>query len=389
MSLKAKDKEYIANTYNRFPVEICSGKGVEVYDENGKKYIDLTSGIGVTAFGMCDEEWVKAVTNQLNTLQHTSNLFYTSPSVELAELLCTRTGLKKVFFCNSGAESNECAIKVARKYSQDKYGLGRHVIVTLVNSFHGRTITTLSATGQDHFHKLFQPLTDGFIHITANSIEELKQLEDRQDICAILMECVQGEGGVIPLDKKFVLEVEKLCKKKDLLLMIDEVQTGNGRTGELYAFEHYGILPDVVSTAKGLGNGLPFGATMLGEKVQNVLGYGDHATTFGANPVCSAGALSVIKRMDRAFLDGVKNKSKMVFDTLTNAKGVISVSGMGLMIGIKTERNARDIVNECIEKGVLCLMAKDKVRLLPALNISNEKLTQALEILKEVIGKGL
>ncbi len=387
MSLKAKDKEYIANTYNRFPVEIVSGKGVEVYDQTGKKYIDLTSGIGVTALGMCDEEWVKAVTNQLNTLQHTSNLYYTTPSVELAELLCKKTGLKKVFFCNSGAESNECAIKVARKYSEDRYGKGRHTIVTLVNSFHGRTVTTLSATGQDHFHKLFQPLTDGFIHITANSIEELNELEDRRDICAILMECVQGEGGVIPLEKEFVKRASELCNKKDWLLMIDEVQTGNGRTGELYAFEHYGILPDVVSTAKGLGNGLPFGATMLGEKVQSVLGYGDHATTFGANPVCAAGALSVIKRMDRAFLDGVTKKSKMVFDTLTNAKGVISVSGMGLMIGIKTERNAKEVVNECIERGVLCLMAKDKIRLLPALNIPNETLMQALEILKKVIGK--
>ena len=387
MTLKEKDKQFVANTYGRFPVEIHSGKGVEVYDEKGKKYIDLTSGIGVTAFGMCDDEWVNAVTEQLKTLQHTSNLYYTLPSVELAELLCNRTGLKKVFFCNSGAESNECAIKVARKYSEDKYGKGRGVIVTLVNSFHGRTITTLSATGQDHFHRLFQPLTEGFIHIPANDISALKEISSREDVCAILMECVQGEGGVIPLDKEFVKEVEATCKAKDWLLMIDEVQTGNGRTGELFAFQSFGISPDVVSTAKGLGNGLPLGATMLGEKVEFVLGAGDHATTFGANPVCCAGALSVIKRMDRAFLDSVKKKSKIVFDTLSGAKGVQSVSGLGLMIGVKTDRNAKEVVNECIEKGVLCLMAKDKVRLLPALNIPEQTLIEALEILKEVIGK--
>lgn len=387
MTLKQRDKEFIANTYGRFPLEIHSGKGVEVFDENGKKYIDLTSGIGVTAFGMCDDEWVKAVTEQLCTLQHTSNLYYTKPSVDLAQALCERTGLKKVFFSNSGAESNECAIKVARKYSEDRYGKGRGVIVTLVNSFHGRTITTLSATGQDHFHRLFQPLTEGFIHIKANDITELETLKDRQDICAIMMECVQGEGGVIPLEKDFVKAVESLCKEKDLLLMIDEVQTGNGRTGELFAFQHYGISPDVVSTAKGLGNGLPLGATMLGEKVEGVLGAGDHATTFGANPVCCAGALSVIKRMDREFLDGVKKKSKMVFDTLQGAKGVQSVTGLGLMIGIKTDRNAKEIVNECIDRGVLCLMAKDKVRLLPALNIPERTLADALEVLKEVIGK--
>lgn len=384
MNIKEKDKKYIANTYARFPVEIASGKGSVVFDADGKRYIDMGSGIGVTCFGIADDEWVSAVTEQLKKVQHTSNLYYTSPCVELAELLCESTGMKKVFFSNSGAEANECAIKVARKYAQDKKGKEFYNIITLVNSFHGRTITTLAATGQDVFHKDFQPLTCGFLHAPANDFDAMKKLIDENNIAAVMVECVQGEGGVNALDKDYLKAVEVYAKERDILLIIDEVQTGNGRTGELYGYMNFGITPDIVSTAKGLGGGLPLGATLLGEKTESVLGYGDHGSTYGGNPIACAGALSALKRMDRAFLDEVKEKSKLVFETLSNAKGVISVSGMGLMIGIKTEKNAKEIVTKCIERGVLCLTAKDKVRLLPALNIDIDILKEALEVIKTV-----
>jgi len=387
MSIIEVDKAYVANTYNRFPVALVSGKGEFCYDENGKEYIDLTSGIGVNSFGFADEKWVEATTKQLQTLQHVSNLYYTQPGAELAKLLCQKTGFKKVFFSNSGAEANEGAIKYARKYSQDKYGLGRHTIVTLNKSFHGRTLTTLQATGQDVFHKNFTPLTEGFIHIDAESEKDLESLYNRDDICAVMVELVQGEGGVNALSKNYVLQVEKYCKQKDVLFIVDEVQTGNGRTGELYAFQHYGISPDVVTTAKGLGNGLPIGAVMVGEKAEFTLGYGDHATTFGANPVCCAGALSVISRIDETFLAEVKQKAQLVRDLLKDSKGIESISGLGLMIGIKTTRPAKDVLLECIEKGVLCLTAKDKVRLLPPLNIKTENLIKAINVLKEVCSK--
>ncbi len=284
-NLQTNDKLYVANTYNRFPVEIISGKGSVVKDTDGKEYIDMGSGIGVTAFGLADDEWVSAINDQLGKLQHMSNLYYTEPCTRLAEMLCKKTGMSKVFFCNSGAEANECAIKVARKYAADKKGADYNTIITLENSFHGRTLTTLAATGQDHYHELFQPLTPGFINTPANDLDALISLAKSNKTAAIMIECIQGEGGVIALDEDFVKGVYEFAKKEDIILIIDEVQTGNGRTGELYAYMNYGIKPDVVSTAKGLGGGLPLGATLMSEKVQSVLGFGDHGSTFGGNPV--------------------------------------------------------------------------------------------------------
>ena len=383
MSITSIDQEYVARTYGRFPVELVSGKGSVLTGSDGKEYIDLGSGIGVTCFGFQDEIWTTAVTAQLTKLQHTSNLYYTEPCALLAQALCERTGMKKVFFGNSGAEANECAIKVARKYSAEKKGEDCYTILTLVNSFHGRTLTTLAATGQDHFHKLFQPLTPGFLHIPANELEALKNAVENGNLAGIMLECVQGEGGVLPLTKEFILYAEKLAKEYDIPLIIDEVQTGNGRTGTLYAYMQFGIQPDIVSTAKGLGGGLPIGACLMGEKVQNVLGPGDHGSTYGGNPVCCAGALSILNRLDEAFLADVQKKSEYIFSALQGAEGVESVSGMGLMIGIKTAKPAKEVVTGCMEQGVLCLTAKDKVRLLPALNISMETLQKAINILKE------
>ncbi|MBQ8909928.1 MAG: aminotransferase class III-fold pyridoxal phosphate-dependent enzyme, partial [Oscillospiraceae bacterium] len=333
-------------------------------------------------FGFQDELWTKAVTDQLMQVQHTSNLYYTEPCALLAKALCEKTGMKKVFFGNSGAEANECAIKVARKYSAEKNGADCYTIITLVNSFHGRTLTTLAATGQDHFHKLFQPLTPGFIHVPANDIDALKNAVQNGKIAGIMLECVQGEGGVLPLTKEYIQAAEKLAKEQDIPLIIDEVQTGNGRTGTLYAYMQFGISPDIVSTAKGLGGGLPIGACLMGEKVQGVLGAGDHGSTYGGNPVCCAGALSVIERLDEQLLCEVREKSEYVFSALQGAEGIESVTGLGLMIGIKTAKPAKDVVTTCMEQGVLCLTAKDKVRLLPALNIPMETLQKAVDILK-------
>ena len=387
MTLTQLDNLYVANTYKRFDVELSHGKGSEIFSFDGKRYIDMGSGIGVTCFGIADEKWQEAVISQLGTLQHTSNLYYTSPCAKLAQLLCEKTGMKKVFFANSGAEANECAIKLARKYASDVKKIDDPYIITLENSFHGRTLTTLAATGQDHFHQLFQPLTPGFVHAKANDIESVKKLLKEYPVSAILFECVQGEGGVIELDEEFVKGIEKLCKENDVLLMVDEVQTGNGRTGKLYAYQNFGITPDVVTTAKGLGGGLPIGATLMGEKVQNVLQPGDHGSTYGGNPVCCAGALSVIERMDDEFLDKVKAKSELIFKRLEGAKGIKSVSGRGLMLGIETCRPAGEVVKECAEKGVLCLTAKTKVRLLPALNIPDEILNEALDVIISVCAK--
>lgn len=381
------DKTYVANTYARFPLEIVKGKGSLCYDVNGKEYIDLGTGIGVNTFGFCDDEWQNAVKEQVEVLQHASNLYYTKPCADLAQLLCEKTGMKKVFFGNSGAEANECAIKVARKYAADKKGAEYNTIITLINSFHGRTITTLSATGQDVFHKNFAPLTEGFVHAKANDIESVKELVKTNNVAGILIECVQGEGGVIALDKAFVKGIEDICKKEDIIFMIDEVQTGNGRTGELYSYMNYGVKPDVVSTAKGLGGGLPIGACLMNEKVENVLSFGDHGSTFGGNPVCASGAISIINRLDEKFLSQVKEKSDYIFKSLNNADGVESVSGLGLMIGIKTVKSAKEVVLKCIEKGVICLTAKDKVRLLPPLNIPMDTLKKAIEIIKQVISE--
>ena len=383
-SLISLDQEYVAGTYSRFPVELVSGKGSILTATDGKQYIDMGSGIGVTAFGIADEKWTQAVTGQLMKLQHTSNLYYTEPCAKLAKVLCERTGMKKVFFSNSGAEANECAIKVARKYSAEKKGKDCFTVVTLVNSFHGRTLTTLAATGQAHFHQLFQPLTPGFAHVAANDVQQLHQAVEEMNPAAIMLECVQGEGGVIPLNPEFVTAAAKLAQEKDIPLIIDEVQTGNGRTGSLYAYMQFGIQPDIVSTAKGLGGGLPIGATLMGEKVQSVLGPGDHGSTYGGNPVCCAGALSVLERLDEAFLEEVKAKSAYIFSALLGAEGICGVSGMGLIIGIQTVKPAKEVVAQCMANGVLCLTAKDKVRLLPALNIPIEQLEQAVSVLKAV-----
>ena len=378
------DQSYVANTYKRFPVEIVSGKGSRVVDVNGKEYVDMGSGIGVTAFGFGDDAWMAAVTEQLGKVQHTSNLYYTEPCAVLARLLCEKTGMKKVFFSNSGAEANECAIKVARKYSAGKKGADCFTIVTLVNSFHGRTLTTLAATGQDHFHELFQPLTPGFIHVPANDIAALKKVVAENKVAGIMMETIQGEGGVLPLTQEFLQEADKLCHDNDIPFIIDEVQTGNGRTGKLYGYMNFKISPDIVSTAKGLGGGLPIGACLMNEKMENVLAFGDHGSTYGGNPVCCAGAVSVIERLTDDFLGSVKRRSGYIMSAFYGAPGIESVTGLGLMIGVKTSAPAADVVKACIEKGVLCLTAKDKVRLLPALNIPMADLEYAIETIKEV-----
>lgn len=376
------DNEYVANTYARFPLVLKEGKGSLVYDETGREYIDMGSGIGVTAFGIADDEWQAAVAKQLGKLQHMSNLYYTEPCAELAKLLCAKTGMKKVFFANSGAEANECAIKTARKWGCENKGEEYSTIVTLVNSFHGRTITTLAATGQEHYHEDFKPLTPGFVYAEANDLESVKKLVAENKVCAVMFECVQGEGGVIPLTAQFVQGLAELAEKENFLLIADEVQTGNGRTGELYAYMNFGIKPDIVSTAKGLGGGLPLGACLMGEKTGNVLKFGDHGSTFGGNPVCCAGALSIISRIDGALLSQVKQKSEYIVDELSGADGVESVSGMGLMLGIKTKKPVKDVLNECMANGVLCLTAKDKLRLLPALNIPMDVLVRAVDIIK-------
>ncbi len=387
MDLKEKDSLYIANTYARFNLTLKEGKGSIAFDENGKEYIDLATGIAVNTFGYCDNDWVNAVTKQLNALQHTSNLYYTEPCVELAEILTDKTGMKKVFFSNSGAEANECAIKVARKYAAEKKGAEYNTIITLKNSFHGRTVTTLAATGQDAFHKDFLPLTKGFCYVEANNCDELIKMVENGKIAAIMFETVQGEGGVIPLTDEFVNTIFELAQKYDILTIADEVQTGNGRTGMLYGFMNYGVTPDIFSTAKGLGGGLPLGATVLGERVENVLKFGDHGSTFGANPVACAGAVSILNRIDDKLLFEVKEKSEYIKNRLSAQKGVKSVTGKGLMLGIETVRDAAEVIALCQEKGLLVIKAKNKVRLLPALNIPFNVLEKAINILCEVIGE--
>ena len=383
-NLKQKDSLYIANTYARQPVEIIGGKGSIVYGADGKEYIDLGSGIAVNSFGVADEEWANAVYKQLIAVQHTSNIYYSEPCVALAEILCTRTGMKKVFFGNSGAEAHECAIKVARKYAQDMKGEDFYTVITLKNSFHGRTVTTLAATGQEVFHKHFQPLTAGFVHADANDLNSVKTLAKQNKTAAVMIELIQGEGGVLCLDEKFVKGLEKFCKEEDILLIIDEVQTGNGRCGKLYDYMNYGITPDIVTTAKGLGGGLPIGACMLGEKVQGVLSFGDHGSTFGGNPAAAAGAVNILNRIDDKLLAEVNQKSEYIFSELSGAKGVTSVSGKGLMIGILCQKSAKEVQAKCTERGVLCLTAKDKIRLLPALNIPMDILKKAVQVIKEV-----
>ncbi len=382
MNTFEKDSTYVANTYARFPVEIVSGKGSRVYDADGKEYIDLATGIAVNTLGTADEGWIAAVTEQLSRVQHTSNLYYTSPCANLAEQLCLRTGMKKVFFSNSGAEANECAIKAARKYAAEHKGPDCHTIITLENSFHGRTLTTLAATGQESFHKLFTPLTPGFLSVPANDLYTLAAAVSSTPVAAILFETVQGEGGVLPLEPEFVAGMMRLARERDILLISDEVQTGNGRTGALYGYMNFDLVPDIVTTAKGLGGGLPLGATLLGERVADIFSPGDNGSTFGGNPVACAGALHILSRLDDELLSGVRERSRMIFDSLTGAPGVLGVSGMGLMIGVETEKPVADVIAACREAGVLVIRAKNKLRLLPPLNIPKELLQQALSIIR-------
>lgn len=378
---KFNDQAYVANTYGRFDVALAKASGAVYTDEAGKDYIDFGTGIGVTLFGAKDPEWVAAVNQQINQLGHTSNLYYTAPQTELAKLLCEKTGMKKVFFGNSGAEANECALKVARKYGE---ATGRSTIVTLWNSFHGRTIATLAATGQDRFHEHFGPFPGGFQYIKANDEAELIAALTSGDVCGILMEMVQGEGGVIPLNKSYVQLAEKLCRENDILFMVDEVQTGNGRTGSLYAYQQFDVMPDVVTTAKGLGGGLPIGACMMGEKCETVLGKGDHGSTYGGNPICAAAALNVISRLDSSVFEGVKERAALIREELSDAEGVESITGMGLMIGIlPANHTAGEIAAACLADGLMVLTAHEKVRLLPPLNISMDALKAGLTILKK------
>lgn len=386
MDTKGLDSQYVAKAYNRFDVVLTHGKGATLYDENDKKYIDFGAGIGVNAFGCADEKWINAVEEQLRKVQHTSNLYYTEPCARLAKLLCEKSGMKKVFFGNSGAEANEGAIKFARKYSFDKYGEGRSTIITLQNSFHGRTITTLAATGQDSFHTVFGPFTQGFKYCPANDIEALRNMAT-DDVCAIMFECVQGEGGVNNLDMDFVKAAADIANEKDILLVVDEVQTGNGRTGKYFAYQNFGITPDIVTTAKGLGGGLPIGAVLFGEKLKDTVAPGTHGSTFGGNPVVAAGACSIVERIDDEFLEKVREKSEYIRSFLAKVKGVKSVTGMGLMLGVEIEKNAAETAKECLAEGLLVLTAKTKIRLLPPLNISEEELTQGLNILKGVLEK--
>ena len=385
--IKQLDSDYIAQTYGRFNLALSHGKSCQVWDFEGNEYLDFTSGIGVNSLGWADEDWLKAVVHQASSLAHTSNLFFTEPSSRLAKKLAEVSGLKRVFFANSGAEANEGAIKTARKYSHDKYGKDRATVLTLVNSFHGRTISTLSATGQEVFHQHFFPFTKGFDHTPANELRALETRLGQKDVCAIILEVVQGEGGVCSLDHEYLQGVQALCHQYDVLLIIDEVQTGIGRTGTMFAYQQFGLTPDIITLAKGLGGGLPIGAFVLGEKVQDTLGKSDHGSTFGANPVSCAGANAVLAKIDDAFLAEIKRKGEKLQKALAALPKVKSVSGLGLMIGVEFEEGtkAADIVAKCIEKGVLFLTAKTKLRLLPPLIINDEQIEEGIAVLKEVL----
>lgn len=384
-NLKQLDKEKIAGTYARYDLEADSGRGAVCIDGEGKEYIDFTAGIGVNSLGFCDEGWIKAVTEQLTKLQHVSNLFYTRPQAELADALTKRTGMKKVFFANSGAEANEAAMKTARKYSNNKYGNDINWIVTLENSFHGRTMAAISATGQANYHKDFYPFLGHYAHCRRNDIEDLeRKVTDKT--CAIMLEMIQGEGGVENLDKDFVKAAENLCRQKDMLLIIDEVQTGIGRTGTLFAYEQFGAEPDIVTFAKGIGGGLPLGGAIFGEKAADVLQPGNHGTTYGGNPVACAGALEVLRRIDDAFLKETAEKGRYLKEKLEAIPEVESVSGMGLMLGasLKT-KDAKEAVAAALKEGLMALTAKDKIRLLPPLTITYEELDKGLKILEHVL----
>ena len=385
-TLQTLDNTYVAHTYGRFPVAIKQGSGAVCTDSSGKQYLDFTAGIGVNSLGFCSPQWVEAVSKQAATLNHTSNLYYTEPGIVLAQKLCEKSGMKRVFFSNSGAEANEGAIKAARKYSFDAYGEGRYEIISLHNSFHGRTITTLAATGQAVFHTKFNPFTEGFVFAEANNIESVKALVSEKT-CAVMLECIQGEGGVVPLEKEFVQAVAALCQEKDLLLIIDEVQTGLGRTGSFFSYQQFGVQPDIVSAAKGLGCGLPIGAVLFGEKTMDTMDAGTHGSTFGANPIVCAGANVVVDSLDDDFLSGVKEKSALIFEKVAKFPHVQSVTGLGLMIGVSFDDGitGKQVVDKCLENGVLFLTAKTKLRMLPPLTITKDELEQGLSVLETVL----
>lgn len=383
MTTKELDSLYVAHTYNRFPVEIVRGKGSLLYDETGREYVDLGAGIAANTFGVADEKWIAAVTEQLGRFQHTSNLYYSEPCAKLASMLCSATGMKKVFFANSGAEANECAVKAARKWGQDNKGAEYYNVITLKNSFHGRTISMLAANGQDVFHEKFQPLTNGFLYADPDDPASLEALAKNHNVTAIMFEAVQGEGGVLPLTMEFAKEMVRVAQQYDLLLIADEVQIGNGRSGQLYGYMNLGLNPDIVTTAKGLGGGLPIGACMFGERVEDVFGPGDHGSTFGGNPVACAGGVNILSRLDVEALAVVRARSEKIFRALTAAPGIRSVSGMGLMIGFETGKPVKEVVDYCREHGVLVLTAKHKIRLLPALNIPEDLLDRALAVILE------
>lgn len=385
-TLQTLDNTYVAHTYGRFPVAIKQGSGAVCTDSSGKQYLDFTAGIGVNSLGFCSPQWVEAVSKQAATLNHTSNLYYTEPGIVLAQKLCEKSGMKRVFFSNSGAEANEGAIKAARKYSFDAYGEGRYEIISLHNSFHGRTITTLAATGQAVFHTKFNPFTEGFVFADANNIESVKALVSEKT-GAVMLECIQGEGGVVPLEKEFVQAVAALCQEKDLLLIIDEVQTGLGRTGSFFSYQQFGVQPDIVSAAKGLGGGLPIGAVLFGEKTMDTMDAGTHGSTFGANPIVCAGANVVVDSLDDDFLSGVKEKSAFIFEKVAKFPHVQSVTGLGLMIGVSFDDGitGKQVVDKCLENGVLFLTAKTKLRMLPPLTITKDEIEQGLSVLETVL----
>jgi acetylornithine and succinylornithine aminotransferases len=385
LEIKERDRQNILGTYARNDLCITKGSGAACYSPEGRRFIDFSSGIGVNSLGFCDEGWVRAITGQARTLQHISNLFYTEPCGELAEMLIKRTGYDKVFFGNSGAEANEGAIKAARKYSYMKYGGKRFEIITLIHSFHGRTLATITATGQEHFHKYFDPFIEGFLYAEPNDIEDMKtKISDRT--CAVMIEMVQGEGGINTLDQDYVSELASICREKDILLIVDEVQTGIGRTGKLFAFEHYGIEPDLVTMAKGLGGGLPIAGILFHQRCAKALVSGDHGTTYGGNPIACAGGVEVLKRLDDGFLKDVREKAAYMRSEIEKMDGVAEVTGIGMMIGISLkEKDAKQAVKDCIEKGLIILTAKDRVRLLPPLTITMEEIKEGLNILKQVL----
>ena len=383
--IKQMDTAHIASTYRRFSVALECGEGATLTDTDGKQYVDFSSGIAVNIFGINDETWKNAVIAQLNKVQHTCNLYYTEPQVRLAELLCEKSGARKVFFANSGAEANECALKAARKYSFDKYGPDRYEIVTLENGFHGRTLATLAATGQEEFHKYFGPVPGGFVYARPDFESVKEKITDKT--CAVMMELIQGESGVHVLDKNFVRQITEYCQARDILVIIDEVQTGNGRTGYMYAYQGYGIMPDIITTAKGLGGGLPIGACLLFEKTKDAFGYGDNGSTFGGNPVACAGAVSIVERLNEELFLEVRAKGEYLRTFLSKMPGVEEVTGLGLMIGVRTNGKAsvREIAEKCVEKGLLVLTAHDRLRLLPPLTIKKTEMDEGLKILNEVM----